>query len=168
MKTSELTEKIIDKLSSNFDILKDQILDEAKYDFSAIYTEETNKYILSKDMIYDSFSNNETILYKTLKDEPFSIDHDVLKKYIIKNLNFFKGVKENQMSSMVTFIYVGGQLLDKDIKKIKNFKFHKSFLFGIKGWINAKIIYIDILNKEIITNKMGKKDIVFFNNFLND
>ena len=165
MKTEDLGERIINKLSSNFDIKKNEILDGIKYDFSGVYAEETSKYILSKEMIYDSFSNNETVLCKTVADHGFSLDHDVLKKYIIKNLSFFKGTKENQMSSMITFIYIGGHLSDIDKDKIRKFKFHKSFLFGIKGWVNTKIIYIDILNKEIITNKMGKKDMVFFNSF---
>lgn len=168
MKIQDLTEKIIDKLSSNFDIKKNNILDGIPYDFSGLYTEETNKYILSKELVYDSFSSNETVLCKTFADHEFSMDGDTLKRYIIKNLNFFKGKKENQMSSMVTFIYIGGHLSDKDRDNIKKFKFHKSFLFGIKGWINTKIIYIDIINKQIITNRMGKKDMVFFNSFLND
>lgn len=168
MKIQDLTERIIDKLSSNFDIKKNEILDGIPYDFSGIYTEETNKYILSKEMVYDSFSNNETVLCKTFAEDEFSMDVDTLKTYIMKNLNFFKGKKENQMSSMITFIYIGGNLSDTDRNSIKKFKFHKSFLFGIKGWINTKVIYIDIFNKEIITNKMGKKDMVFFNSFLND
>lgn len=166
MKTQDLTEKIIDKLSSNFDIKKNEILDEITYDFSGIYMEETSKYILSKEMIYDSFSSNETVLCKVFEDEKILTDQSVLKKYIIKNLNFFRGKKENQMSSMITFIYIGGHLSDTDKNNIKKFKFHRSFLFGIKGWINTKIIYIDILNKEIITNKMGRKDMAFFNSFL--
>ena len=168
MKIQDLTERIIDKLSSNFDIKKNEILDGIQYDFSGIYIEETNKYILSKEMVYDSFSNNETVLCKTFAEDEFSMDIDTLKTYIMKNLNFFKGKKENQMSSMITFVYIGGHLSDTDRNSIKKFKFHKSFLFGIKGWINTKIIYIDITNKEIITNKMGKKDMVFFNSFLND
>ena len=167
MKIQDLTEQITDKLSSSFDIKKNEILDGIQYNFSGIYTEETSKYILSKEMIYDSFSNNETVLCKTFEECEFSIDHDILKKYIIKNLSFFKGKKENQMSSMITFIYIGGHLSDIDKDKIKKFKFHKSFFFGIKGWINTKIIYIDILNKKIIANKMGKKDMAFFNSFFN-
>lgn len=168
MKIKDLKIRITDKLSSNFDIKKDEILDGIEYDFSGIYAEETSKYILSKELVYDSFSSNETILCKTFADQEFSLDHDILKKYIMKNLNFFKGKKENQMSSMITFIYIGEHLSDTDKDSIRKFKFHKSFLFGIKGWINTKIIYIDILNKEIITNKMGKKDMVFFNTFFND
>lgn len=166
MKTQDLIKQITCKLTSSFDIKKNQTLDGIQYDFSGIYTEETSKYILSKEMVYDSFSNNETVLCKTFEGFDFSMDHDVLKKYIIKNLSFFKGKKENQMSSMITFIYIGGHLSDIDKDKIKKFTFHKSFLFGIKGWINTKIIYIDILNKKIITNKLGTKDIAFFNSFL--
>lgn len=168
MKIQNLTERIIYKLSSNFDIKKNETLDGIQYDFSGIYTEETNKYILSKEMVYDSFSNNETVLCKTFSGCESSINVDTLKTYIIKNLDFFKGKKENQMSSTITFVYIGGHLSDTDRDNIKKFKFHKSFLFGIKGWINTKIIYIDITNKEIITNKMGKKDMVFFNSFFND
>jgi hypothetical protein len=168
LKTEDLRERIIHKLSSNFDIKKNEILDGIEYDFSGIYAEETSKYILSKELVYDSFSNNETVLCRTFAGHDFSLDHDNLKKYIMKNLNFFKGKKENQMSSMITFLYIGEDLSDTDKDGIRKFKFHKSFLFGIKGWINTKIIYIDILNKEIITNKMGKKDMVFFNTFFNN
>ncbi|UUV16822.1 hypothetical protein NRK67_02660 [Fusobacteria bacterium ZRK30] len=168
MKIQNLTERIIDKLSSNFDIKKNDILDGIQYDFSGIYTEETTKYILSKELVYDSFSSNETVLCKTFADHEFSMDIDTLETYLMKNLNFFKGKKENQMSSMISFIYIGGPLSDTDRDSIKKFKFHKSFLFGIKGWINTKIIYIDITNKEVITNRMGKKDMVFFNSFFDD
>lgn len=168
MKIQDLTKQIIDKLSSNFDIKKNEILDGIEYDFLGIYSEETSKYIISKEMIYDSFSSNETVLCKTFLDNNFRIDSETLKKYIIRNLSFFKGKKENHMSSMITFIYIGGDILDIDKNSIKKFKFHKSFLFGIKGWINVKIIYIDIINKKIITNKIGKKDLVFFNSFFYD
>jgi len=67
LKIKDLTERIIDKLSSNFDIKKNQILEGIEYDFLAVFTEETNKYILSKDMVYDSFSSNEKIYNKKFK-----------------------------------------------------------------------------------------------------
>ena len=165
MKTQDLIEKIINKLISNFDIKKNEVLDEIQYDFLGFYLEETNKYILSKELVYDSFSNKETILCKSDLNKEFFLDHDSLKKNILKNMEFFRGKKENQMASIITFLYIGNNISDEVKESIKKFKFYKSFLFGIKGWVNVKIIYIDIKNEKIITNKMGRKDMVFFNSF---
>jgi len=47
------------------------------------------------------------------------IHFQAMKKYIIKNLNFFKEKKENQMSSMITFVYAGDCLSDTERDKNK-------------------------------------------------
>jgi len=162
----KLGEKISLKLSQSFDIKKNFELDGVKYDFTGLFLEETSKYILNKELVYESFSTKELIFYKTLYNKEKLKEKNELKEYITKNIKYFKGDKKNQMSSVVTFIFCGDTLTYKDEKLIKNFTYHKSFLFGLKGWLNTKIIYMDLENKKIITNSFGKKDIVFFKTFL--
>ena len=166
LERKELERKISLKLSQTFDIKNDFELDGVMYDFTGLFLEETSKYILNKELIYDSFSTKETILYKSIYEQEKLKEKNELKEYITKNIEYFKGDKKNQMSSVVTFIYSGNGLTPENEKVIKTFRYHKSFLFGLKGWLNKKIIYIDSENKKIITNQLGKKDKVFFNTFL--
>ena len=166
MKTNELRENIISKLSRSFNIETKIDLDGIKYDFKGLFLEETSKYILTKNLIYDSFSTKETIFYKTLEKSEKVIEKNKFKEYITKNLETLKGNKENQMSSVATFVFVGEKLSKEDEKAIKKFSYHKSFLFGLKGWFNIKLIYIDLETKRILTNQFGKKDINFFKSLI--
>jgi uncharacterized protein YjcR len=162
----KLEKNISVKLSQSFDIKNNFELDGVKYDFTGLFLEETTKYILNKELIYDSYSTREMILYKSIYEQEQLKEKNELREYITKNIEYFKGDKKNQMSSVVTFIFCGNSLTPKNEKLIKTFRYHKSFLFGLKGWLNTKIIYIDSENKKIITNQLGKKDIVFFKTFL--
>ncbi|MEI6856802.1 hypothetical protein [Psychrilyobacter sp.] len=166
MSSEELREKIIFKLSSSFNIEKNSELGELSFDFKGLFLEETSKYILSKDLIYDSFSTKETMFYKTLKKEERIIEKKKFKEYITKNLDLLKGNKKNQMSSVATFIFVGKKLSKGDEKIIQGFSYHKSFLFGLKGWFNMKLIYIDLDTKKVVTNRFGKKNIIFFRSLI--
>ena len=61
MERKKIEKEIISKLSQNFDIKKNFELDKVRYDFIGLFLEETSKYILSKELVYDSFSTKEII-----------------------------------------------------------------------------------------------------------
>ena len=166
MNANELRKSVISKLSRSFNIEKEMSLGGINYDFKGLFLEETSKYILTKNLVYDSFSTKETIFYKTLEKREKIIEKNQFKDYITKNLEVLKGTKENQMSSVATFIFVGKKLSKIDENIIKRFSYHKSFLFGLKGWFNIKLIYIDLEGKKILTNQFGKKDINFFKSLI--
>jgi hypothetical protein len=66
------------------------------------------------------------------------------------------------MSSTITLI-IEGPLPSLEIQnRISKYKFYKSFLFGLRGWVNGKIMLIDPDRNVGVTNKFGKNDLKKF------
>lgn len=62
------------------------------------------------------------------------------------------------MYSYVTLIFITNNIDDIEMKKrIKKYKFERNYLFLIRGYIQSRIVLIDLERKEITTNKIGKK-----------
>lgn len=146
------------KLEAYFDISKKPVeYSSITFDFIAKYNQRSAKYLLVKELEYYAFENNEYILYK--KIDP-SFNYNSLKHMLKQNVSNIISIDQEHMSSTISFILEIDFPLDSEkIKTIEKFKFYKSFLFGLKGWVNARLIVINPAENKGFANKLGKKEL---------
>lgn len=147
-----------DRLARYFDLYENVKYDEMHFDLFAEFKQRNSRYMLSKRVEVYSFEENELLFYNKLNREIQAKDLDNIKNFLDLNLNKIINIENDHMSSIVTFIiHTDCEINDILKNKIKKSKYYKSFLFGLKGWVNCKIIVIDKDNN-ILTNKLGRKD----------
>ncbi len=152
--------RMIDNLKNNysslFDFQDNFQLGSYSFDLYASYYQENIKYFGSKKLEIYSFTNNEHLFLKDLGDQEVSFEK--LKdffSYVHKN---FIVVDDKHMSSVITVIYLVNKLTKESQKKIKKFSFYKSYLLGLKGFVNGKLIVIDKTTNLAYENKLAKGD----------
>ncbi len=152
--------QIIDNLKTNyshvFDFKENFAFGNHKFELYARYYQENLKYFGSKKIEVYSFSNNEHLFIKNLANQ--KIDFDKLKGFFLDVYNNFIEVDDKHMSSLITVILLVDSLDQKTAKLVKKFKFYKSYMFGLKGFVNGKLIVVDINNNKAYENKLAKGD----------
>lgn len=151
--------KLSDRLSSFFDISSPCSLSDCQFDMKAVYRERDSRYMLLKSAEIYAVKSYEYIFYKRIY-ENFGQEHiDIINKILRKDIHSIVELSDEHMSSVVTFIFSSDKNPDeKVIKAIKKFNFHKSFMFGLKGWANCKLMVVNSLTNDIYTNKLAKGD----------
>lgn len=152
----QVIEILKDNYSSVFDFKDDFILGGYQFDLYARYYQENVRYFGMKKFEIYSFSNNEHLFYKNLGDE--KIDFEALKRFYSYVCSDFIQVDDKHMSSIVTVIYKVNHLDEESKRMIKKFSFYKSYLFGLKGYVNGKLIVLDALDRKACENKFAKGD----------
>ncbi len=142
--------------SNVFDFEDEFVLGEYKFDLYAKFYQENLKYFGSKKVELYSFTNNEYLFYKNLGDK--RIDFNQIKDIFLYAYKNLVQVDDKHMSSLLTQIYSINSLTDSEKKQIKKFSFYKSYMFGLKGYVNGKLIVLDLGANEAYENKMAKGD----------
>jgi len=156
-------EKLKEKLNRYYDVTDAEVIGCFEADFVARYHQRNINYVLKKSNELYAFENNEFVLFKKL-EEPFS-------EKTLENLEaFFKNDAvellsgdNDHMSSIVTVIFETDLPEDPAlIKKIQKFTYYKSFMFGLKGWINGGLMLINPSDKRGLSNKYSRKELEKF------
>lgn len=157
MNLIEYLENIEKKLQRSFDIQRDYIINDYKYDFFAEYHLRAERYILVKKAVIDAMESNEYCLIKYFD----SINQYDLQGFIdslIEAIDVVVQADEGHMSSIITGVIVLKNKPSSDIIQIiEKFKYHKGFAFGFKGWVDIRLILVTMDEKYIVTNKKGKE-----------
>lgn len=65
------------------------------------------------------------------------------------------------MSSIVTGVLVIEDsikiLSDEIVDDVIKFKFHKGFSFGLRGWVDVRLLIVSLKDGIVISNKKGKE-----------
>lgn len=149
-----------ERIATHYDIEESVNFD---YDLLASLNQRSSKYLATKNIEFYAFQNNEYILYKKLHSE-FTMDEFERMQSILQNkLDEIIEVNEEHMSSVITFLYEANLPKDRTlIQKINKFKFYKSFKFGLKGWVNVRLIVIDPIINSGLSNRYGRGEMEKF------
>jgi len=157
---SNYIEILKEKLNRYYDLEENIIVGDLSFDLIATFNQKNARYLLLKELEYYSFDTNEYILYKKIDNE---INFTGFEELLKNNIKDIITVNKNHMSSIVTILLETSlSLNDNEIKKIKKFKFHKSFRFGLEGWANVRFIVINPTLNKGYSNKFGKKELAKF------
>lgn len=159
MNSLEYKSKLKDSLEAYFDVSLDKELINNKFDIYANFNSRNAKYMLSKKAEIYAYKSNEYVFYKNINQSIHKGFSREIKEYILNNTNELLQLDKEHMSSIINVIFtISGGLTEEIIKEIKSFKLFKNFNFGFNGWMNTRLIVIDLNTNEIYTNKFGKKD----------
>ncbi len=149
-------------LQSYFDVEENYMLGKDNFELYATFNQRHAKYMLLRDVEIYAFKSNEYLFLKKL-NRPMTVkDLDWLKSFLDDHLKDIVVYDEEHMSSVVTVIFEAPMPSLEVQKKLAKFKYYKSFSFGLKGWVNAKVMLIDPALNSGITNKLGKGDLKKF------
>ena len=155
-------EYLKESLQAYFDIEENYELGQEKFDLYASFNQRNAKYMLLKNVEVYAFTSNEYIFHKKMESAISDAEILWIKAFIKENLDKIVSHDGEHMSSVLTFIFEGPMPDEKTQKKIEKFKYYKSFSFGLKGWVNTKVMLIDPVQKDGITNKLGRQDLQRF------
>ena len=159
MDINMIKEKFIKALKNNYDLKYEEKLMDEVFDIIGEYNIRNSKYVLSKKAEIYSFKNEERIFIKHIKSIE-KVYLDKLKNKISNDIDQLVNIDSEHMSTDLNFIFVVDKKIDENIQRsIKKFKYHKSFLFGLKGWVNVKLYIYDMNSETLYTNKFGKKSV---------
>ncbi|GFR35981.1 hypothetical protein [Thermobrachium celere] len=123
--------------------------------FAKHYSLNVRTFLTKKDII-DSFESNEYIFIKYYSN----LDETKVNEFC----NFLKSAAEyyvnptkNHMSTYINGVVLFDSI-DEGVKDvIKRFKNSKTFLFGLRGWFDTRLLAVDLNGQDIICNREGKR-----------
>ena len=157
MKFNEYKENLGERFLRYFDVEKDYQCCGVQFDLFAKSNTRNERYIATKKAVVYAFENNEYCLVKYFND----INNDSLDNFseVLKNsIDVFVKSNEEHMSSVITGVIVMDNLDDSEIiEKIKKYKYQKSFTFGLKGWVDVRLVLVDLSTESVISSKKVNK-----------
>lgn len=157
MRTEAYLNLLETRLERYFDIEKNIMCRNTKLDLFARSFIRNERYIASKKLTIYAYENNEYCFIKsieTMSKESFTQFTDFLKDAVTDYVT----PHEEHMSSVITGIVIMEKEPGEEMRKqFQNFKYHKSFAFGFKGWVDIRLILVVLDKGEVITNKKGRE-----------
>lgn len=126
-------------------------------DIYARYSDIGGRTFLTKKDIIDKFEVNEHCFVKSFQEfNESDLDNFInfLKMATEKIVNHSR---DHKCSTITGVIISQNQVKENILKTITKFKFTKPYLFYLHGWSDIRLIFIDLQNENIITNREGKK-----------
>lgn len=152
-------------MAPNFNINEEYKLGEFDFDFMAEFILKNEKYFLNKKNVVWGYENREYVLAKRI--ETMTLDDVCEIQTIAENaMDEFVNLTENHMSTHITVFIQSSNVDDKIKSSINNISIEKSYMWGIKGWSNVRVILFDCINKDFTFNKASKEIINFYKEVL--
>ncbi|MFA9422436.1 MAG: hypothetical protein ACERLG_02590 [Sedimentibacter sp.] len=158
MNSSEYLDKLKISLTRYFDMELDKTIGGKRFSLYGRYYTRNAKYFASRKIEIYSFIVNEYVLYNNCNHVDANYINE-LKDYIEIYVDDIVMQDKESMSSGITFLISTEESVNKDtLKAVKNFKFYKSYSLGFKGWVNVKIILVDLKTNKAYSNALGRRD----------
>lgn len=158
MNSNEYLNKLNDSLTRYFDIELDKCIGGKRFSLYGRYYTRNAKYFALKKVEVYSFIVNEYILYNNSNRVDVDFVNE-LNNYIKEHVDDIVIRDKECMSSGITFLISSEEDIDKEtIKAVKKFKFYKSYNWGFKGWVNVKLIFINLKTNQTYSNILGRRE----------
>lgn len=145
------------RLQNNFDLYRNHPIGNYKLDLFGKFSMTTERYILTKRATIDTMENNEYCFIKYFNY--LNIDNiEEFKDFLIGTVERFVEPSREHMHTAITGVVVVDKRPSDDIiEEVKSFRYHKSFAFGFKGWVDISLILVTMKDNHIVTNKKGRR-----------
>lgn len=156
MDVQEYFDTIEKRLSKNFDIEHDVHILNQHIRLFAKMEVHNEKYFGFKTVKVWRAENYEYCFV-----QPFDkIDEkkiEEFQQFLIHSIDQFVQPHSEHMSSVVTGVMVVNDFPPALVKKIENFKFRKLYAFSFKGWVDVRLIVVNLHSNRVISNRKGKE-----------
>jgi hypothetical protein len=155
--------ELVKKFEVNFDIEYNRELSGVMFDFAGEFNQRNVKYMFMKAAEVYAYKNHEYVFYKYVDYKVAVSNVKNIKNLLNENIKEIVKMDEEHMASVITLIFSSTKNPDLEAQNaIKKFKYYKSFCLGFKGWVNVKLIFINIKTNEVFTNKFARGNEEFF------
>lgn len=129
-----------------------------KVDIFAKSSTEHFREVLTKSIKIDQHYTKE---YAVAKAEKRFIDKNKIEKFsqfLISSINKLSPPSVDTMSTILNGVLISASGFSEEaVSFAKKFKFSKSFLLGIKGWCDIRLILVDLKKEKLYSNKKGEE-----------
>ena len=129
-----------------------------KLDIFAKSSTEHFRQVLTKSIKIDQHYTKE---YAAVKAEKRFVDKNEVEefsKYLKSLINELFTPSVDIMSTIINGVLVSTfGFSEEAVNFAKKFKFSKSFLLGIKGWCDIRLILVDLKEEKLYSNQRGKE-----------
>lgn len=190
MTSGDYLDKILDRMTSTHNITRNFTADGWTFAAYALYEASSEKYVLSRKANLWKVSESEHVLFMTLPENAdpgadseadsgagpganSSADPEALFKEAGRLISDYmepvlsrgneKYPPKDHMRTFLTAVLVlerspGPEL----IRKVRRYRFDKSYLFSLRGFSQGRIIVVDLPSKRVYTSPAAKDVAAFF------
>lgn len=190
MTSGDYLDKILDRMTSTHNITRNFTADGMTFAAHALYESSSEKYVLSRKANLWKVSESEHVLFMTLPEDAdsgadseadsgagpganSSADPEALFEEAGRLISDYmepvlsrgneKYPPKDHMRTFLTAVLVlerspGPEL----IRKVRRYRFDKSYLFSLRGFSQGRIIVVDLPSKKVYTSPAAKDVAAFF------
>lgn len=147
---------IEERLSRNFNIQRNVRILEEQIELFAKLEVHNEKYFASKNVKIWRAENYEYCFIQSF-DQIDERKIEKFQKLLIDSIDQFVQPHSEHMSSIITGVMVVNDLPETLEKKITRFKFRKVYAFSFKGWVEVRLIVVNLHSNRVISNRKGKE-----------
>jgi hypothetical protein len=141
-----------------YEVEKNKEISGLKVDIFAKSSTEHFRQVLTESIKIDQHYTKE---YAAVKGEKGFIDKSEIEgfsKYLKSLIDELFTPSVDTMSTILNGVLVATSGFSEEaVNFAKKFKFSKSFLLGIKGWCDIRLILVDLKEEKLYSNKKGKE-----------
>ena len=190
MTSGDYLDKILDRMTSTHNITRNFTADGRTFATYALYEASSEKYVLSRKANLWKVSESEHVLFMTLPENAdpgadpgadsdadpganpgaspealFEETGRLISDYMepVLSRGNEKYPPKDHMRTFLTAVLVlerspGPEL----IRKVRRYRFDKSYLFSLRGFSQGRIIVVDLPSKKVYTSPAAKDVAAFF------
>lgn len=190
MTSGDYLDKILDRMTSTHNITRNFTADGWTFAAYALYEASSEKYVLSRKANLWKVSESEHVLFMTLPenadpgadseadsgagpganssadpealfDEAGRLISDYMEPVLSRGNE--KYPPKDHMRTFLTAVLVLERFPGPElIRKVRRYRFDKSYLFSLRGFSQGRIIVVDLPSKRVYTSPAAKDVAAFF------
>jgi len=157
MEFKEYIELMKRRLMNNFDLTVPYEHAGYSIDMFAESHIRTERYFAMKKMKVYGMENDEFCFVKYFD----MLTEDIVDAYIemlVGSIDEMVKLRDDHMSTTITGVIATDSIDDKNLEnRIKRFRHQKSYLFGINGWVDVRLIMVDLKGERVVASKKAVK-----------
>ena len=139
-----------------YEVERDKKISGVKVDIFAKSSTEHFRQVLTKNIKIDQHYTKEYAMVKSLSELGNKNEVEDFSQFLISSINKLSLPSVDTMSTILNGILVSTSGFSEEaIRFGEKFKFSKSFLLGIKGWCDIRLILVDLKEEKLYSNKKG-------------
>ena len=190
MTSGDYLDKILEKMTSTHNITRNFAADGRTFAAHALYESSSEKYVLTRKANLWKVSESEHILFMTLPenadpgtdpgansdadpganpgaspealfDEAGRLISDYMEPVLSRGNE--KYPPKDHMRTFLTAVLVLERSPSPElVKKVRKFRFDRSYLFSLRGFSQGRVIVVDLPSKKVYTSPAAKDVAAFF------
>jgi len=141
-----------------YEVERDKGISGVRVDIFAKSSTEHFRQVLTKNIKIDKHYTKEYAMVKALSGLGNKNEVKEFSQFLISSINKLSPPSVDTMSTILNGVLISASGFSEEaISYAKKFKFSKSFLLGIKGWCDIRLIIVDLKKEKLYSNRKGKE-----------